>query len=294
MKKLMELSDYCRWNDTDRVLKILEQASNIDVMYENGKYFRFAIKNDNPQILDKLLQTLERAHYDLNSESFEYKKYKEQINHIIYDAVDTFGISKKLEQVLVKHGVGLDTEEFGIDNRSLSKITEVSNEQSSISENNTLITSVNTKTFISQFNNISSIYDKIMDILFDDNALLNKNHYTHEFKYAVQNLLAIRSVGEVKDILDQLKDALSVARVPSESTLYKWKQSIENLPEPISSIFSQSSLEASSLENLTDKSAEKVEFLLGKNTLDFGRDDNLPEPYVELAGGTLHHEGEDF
>lgn len=50
------LSDYCRWDKYKNAIKLLKEHDDLDLTKENGIYFRFAIKHNNIQLLNALLE----------------------------------------------------------------------------------------------------------------------------------------------------------------------------------------------------------------------------------------------
>lgn len=286
--------------NVEKLKFLLLQDDLIDITQDKCDFLYLPIERDQPEVVDILLNyffSIQLSKYDRDISSTNQKYLLiEVLKESIFDWITEYGCSVDMQQVLSNY--------FNLNNKSnIDVLTEISEEQSTDVETSILNTTgevgeeysthIEIQTINYQDRCVFQLYNDIFDNV-NNNLLNNKHRYSLNFKYLIQDLLEIKSVYEVKHLLDSLKEPLNVERVPSESTLYRWRQSIENLPKQNNSSFSQALLEASSIENLTDKSIEKVEFLLGKNTLDFSRDDNLPEPYVGLTGGTIHHEGEDF
>ena len=116
--KNIQLSNYCRWDNYESVASLLNKHSDIDIMYEEGKYFRFAIQNNNPKILGALLEYFEETHKHLDHESFEYKEQRQKLLEFLEDAADTFSISSAIQEVLDHHSIYLQ-EESDIDEQEL-------------------------------------------------------------------------------------------------------------------------------------------------------------------------------
>lgn len=97
------LSDYCRWDDTNSVIKLLKQNFIIDLTYNDGIYFRLSIKHNNIKMLNSLLQYYEQTSLKGDSNNLEYKVAKYKLQQILQDAVNTFTISKEIQEVLEKY-----------------------------------------------------------------------------------------------------------------------------------------------------------------------------------------------
>ena len=61
------LSDYCRWDDSNSVIKLLKQNFIIDLTYNDGIYFRLSIKHNNIKMLNSLLQYYEQNNGQIGS-----------------------------------------------------------------------------------------------------------------------------------------------------------------------------------------------------------------------------------
>jgi len=97
------LSDYCRWDDSNSVIKLLKQNFIIDLTYNDGIYFRLSIKHNNIKMLNSILQYYEQTNLKGDSNSLEYKVAKYKLQQILQDAVNTFTPSKEMEVVLEKY-----------------------------------------------------------------------------------------------------------------------------------------------------------------------------------------------
>ncbi len=76
MNSNSDLYDYCRRNQPEKVLRLLQTApDDLDIMYQNGAFFRIAISKNSSLILKALLQYFkdqELSAYD-DKDSMEYK-----------------------------------------------------------------------------------------------------------------------------------------------------------------------------------------------------------------------------
>ncbi len=98
-----KLSNYCSWDQTENLDRILSQNVGIDLTYNNGIYFRLSIKHNNTKILNSLLQYYERTNLKGYFESIEYKVAKHKLQQILQDAVNTFTPSKEIQELLEKY-----------------------------------------------------------------------------------------------------------------------------------------------------------------------------------------------
>ena len=62
-----DLSDSCRWNETDAVSEILHKHLLLDITCYDYKLFSFALQNDNPILLLMLVKYVE---HNQSSDSF--------------------------------------------------------------------------------------------------------------------------------------------------------------------------------------------------------------------------------
>jgi hypothetical protein len=99
--KDIQLFNNCRWNESRSVSKILDNKSDIDLTYNNGIYFRFAIKHNNVEMLNTLLQYFEKTKLQGDFENqYAIPCAKQQLQQILQDAVKSFDISEKIQKVL--------------------------------------------------------------------------------------------------------------------------------------------------------------------------------------------------
>jgi hypothetical protein len=97
------LADYVSWDDTKKVSDMLDRYKNIDLVYDDGIYFKLSIKHDNIKILNFLLQYYEQTNLKGDFNSIEYKVAKHKLQQILQDAVNTFTPSKEIQEVLEKY-----------------------------------------------------------------------------------------------------------------------------------------------------------------------------------------------
>jgi len=98
-----KLSNYCRWNQSENAIRIMNEDQNIDIKHKDGEVFLFAIENNNPTILNSLIKYYEKNQLKGDFESIEYKVAKHKLQQILQDAVNTFTPSKEIQEVLEKY-----------------------------------------------------------------------------------------------------------------------------------------------------------------------------------------------
>lgn len=103
-KELEDLYDYCRWNDIEGVRDLFHQSSStLDVLDDNGLFFRLAISSSNIVILNTLLEYYENTQLQGEREDLEYKVAKHKLQEVLKEAVNKFDIDKKIQKVLDKY-----------------------------------------------------------------------------------------------------------------------------------------------------------------------------------------------
>lgn len=92
-----KLYDNCRWNNTDKVKNILENYDNLDILYENGKFFNFAISENNQKIVGYLIKYFEDNKLNKSKKSLDLiNNLKETLESCVYGEK----ISHEMQQVL--------------------------------------------------------------------------------------------------------------------------------------------------------------------------------------------------
>jgi hypothetical protein len=117
MKNIM-LSDYCRWNQPDKVKKLLEDSGkDIDITYDDGNFFRLAISKSSTEILNTLLNHFETTKLTGDKESISYKAAHYKLREILEKIVDEVDISPEIQKILNKY---LPTDDESSDEQDLS------------------------------------------------------------------------------------------------------------------------------------------------------------------------------
>jgi len=99
----IKLSNYCRWNQNENVIRVLNEYPNIDIKHKNGEVFMFAIQNNNIEMLNMLLEYYKKIQLQGDYERLEYKVAKYKLQEILKDAIAMFDISKEVQEVLDKY-----------------------------------------------------------------------------------------------------------------------------------------------------------------------------------------------
>ena len=99
----IKLSNYCGWDQSGNVDRILNQYTDIDLTYDNNIYFKLAIKHNNTKILGILLEYYEKTQLKGDSNSLEYKVAKHKLQTVLQDAINSVDISEEMQVVLDKY-----------------------------------------------------------------------------------------------------------------------------------------------------------------------------------------------
>ena len=112
--KHIKLSDYISWDDNDKVVKMLNQHSDIDLTYDDGIFFKLAVKHNNVKIVKELFGYLNRTKLQIKEiDSIDYKLAKSKISQILQDAENSFEVSEEMQQVLAPYVPNNDEESQG-------------------------------------------------------------------------------------------------------------------------------------------------------------------------------------
>lgn len=114
-----DLYDWCRWNDTQEILKILAKSNDIDVLYgkaeRDGSFFTFAIKNSNIEVIKALLSYFEEKQFPLEKRQYadldtqnqqdqqhnrdQYQLAKNKLVEVFDEAKDMYDISEEMQEL---------------------------------------------------------------------------------------------------------------------------------------------------------------------------------------------------
>lgn len=97
------LCNSCRWNDNQGVIVLLNKNLNIDLTYSDGIYFRLALKYQNVDMLNTLLDYYEKTAMAGGYDSTEYQTAKHKLQDILEDAIKSYDTSEEIQKVLNKY-----------------------------------------------------------------------------------------------------------------------------------------------------------------------------------------------
>jgi len=117
MKNII-LSEYISWDDNNKVRDMLDRHIDIDLIYDDGIFFKLAVKHNNVQIVEVLLKYLDSTTLqDLEIDNIEYKVVKNKISVILQDAENSFEVSEEMQQIIAPY-LPNDDEDSQADNFS--------------------------------------------------------------------------------------------------------------------------------------------------------------------------------
>lgn len=95
--------NYCSWNQNEHVIRLLK-SSDIDILYNSGEYFRQAIKHNNVEMLNTLLNYFQNITLQFDTDNkYAVPVAKQKLQQILQDAANTFSHSKEIQEVLEKY-----------------------------------------------------------------------------------------------------------------------------------------------------------------------------------------------
>lgn len=124
--KNIQLSNYCRWNDNKSIIQFFNKNDEVNMMYNEGIFFKFAFKHENSNMLHTLLDFY-YDQYDLDQPienyNFEQKEKKYNLLQVLQDCTETYDLSEEIEKTLQEYSINLtddnssvgDLEEFETD-----------------------------------------------------------------------------------------------------------------------------------------------------------------------------------
>jgi hypothetical protein len=90
----------CRTNNTDGAIEVLKRNAILDLMYNEGAVFKFAIQAKNITLLGSLLKYYQKQKLSGDKESIDYKKALFDLKKILEDAEESFEFSKEVKKAL--------------------------------------------------------------------------------------------------------------------------------------------------------------------------------------------------
>jgi len=88
-------------NNTINIKKTLELFSEIDVLYEEGIFFNFAISKGNVDVCKALLNYFENKQFPVKSEN--YKEAKEKLIEILENITNEMELSSEMKEILLPY-----------------------------------------------------------------------------------------------------------------------------------------------------------------------------------------------
>ena len=71
---------YCRRDYTEKAVAILEKSNDIDIFYEDGIFFKFAISKSNVKVCKSLLEYFNNKQFPVKNQGYEEAKEGDSIN----------------------------------------------------------------------------------------------------------------------------------------------------------------------------------------------------------------------
>lgn len=105
MSRNKDLYDFCRWNETQYVKSILSKYNNLDVLYEDGSLFSFAISKGNVEICRALLKYFDEVQFPNKENNYDYQLSKNKLRDIIQEAIDMYNPSEEVLEILPKYEI---------------------------------------------------------------------------------------------------------------------------------------------------------------------------------------------
>jgi len=116
------LYDFCRWNDTKKVQELLDFSDDINILYDNGGFFDFAISKGNVEICKSLLNYFETKQFPIKNT--EYQEAKEKLVEILENATDSIELSPEIKEVLLPY-IDFENSEHNTLNDSFSNLEDL-------------------------------------------------------------------------------------------------------------------------------------------------------------------------
>ena len=99
-----KLADYLSLGKFSRAITIIkDNPTELDITYDKGIFFDFAIKYNNTEMLSILINYFEQTQLQSDIDSREYQLAKYNLRKILENAVDSFKISEEMAKVLAPY-----------------------------------------------------------------------------------------------------------------------------------------------------------------------------------------------
>ena len=118
-----QLSDFCRVNDTIRAIKMLSVFSELNVLYEEGRIFRFSISKNNLEIFSALLKYFYEV--QLPQEENEYNRISQinKLKEFIREAFEMYSPSDEMHKVIELYSINISGEDTGSVKSEIEDVT---------------------------------------------------------------------------------------------------------------------------------------------------------------------------
>ena len=215
----IKLSDRIAWESCSLVEELLKEYPDLDILFEEGRFFISAIENNSTDIVDVLLKYFNNnqlSHYEFTSQKYIF--YKKQLKDILDEAVTDVRLSDEMKEILSSyfnlHSDNGNTEQDSLFAPSIpSEFSPTQKYKEGISA----ISETDATT-----GNDHVLWDKYVQ----GNHKYHEKQYTEEYKaFCVQkmNILASENNNVAAIIRDVQKHLSNInATIPSESALRNW------------------------------------------------------------------------
>jgi hypothetical protein len=115
------LYHYCRRDYTEKAVAILEKSNDIDVFYEDGIFFKFAISKSNVEMCKSLLEYFNNKQFPIHNQ--DYEEAKEKLTEILEGAIDGLELSQEMKEALAPYINFEDSIDERLNDSFLNEIT---------------------------------------------------------------------------------------------------------------------------------------------------------------------------
>jgi len=96
------LYNYCCWNDTNQIIKILDRynkdSDEINILYENGAFLNSSISKNNFEMCKSLLDFFENKQFPIKD--VQYQEERSKLIEILENATDSVELSIEMKNIL--------------------------------------------------------------------------------------------------------------------------------------------------------------------------------------------------
>lgn len=95
-----ELLDYSRWNSTDRVIELLNIDPKLDLLYREGKVFRWPVDEGNIEMLTALIEYYKKHKLNGDKNSAEYLDNLDALHKVMDEVESRYEITDAVREVI--------------------------------------------------------------------------------------------------------------------------------------------------------------------------------------------------